>query len=233
MKDNENLITEDEKLRIAAIDDVKARQDSTEEYRLYRRVQEDKRAAQNYEIFSVQCKINEMLNKLVKFVKNYHEGSNELYRISSGEMFCELVEEEDFNDFANQNIIPSIDTEVVDPNDSKKIEEKKERRSQLSNLFYNNNIEFLRSFLYYCHGLIPVPIPKYEKNGSIDVLQSLAAGINPESFLINNDKWFLEQKDYSTPDLSSIVINGEIHGHKIASRIKHEEEQELVKTKKM
>ena len=60
MEVNEELISEAEKIRIAAIDDVRARQESTEEYRLYRRIIEDRKVAANYEIFNVQCKINEL-----------------------------------------------------------------------------------------------------------------------------------------------------------------------------
>ena len=226
MKDNEQLITEDERLRIAAIDDVKARQESTEEYRLYRRIQEDKKAATNYENFNVQCKINEILNKLVRFVKNYHDGSNESYKILSGSSFCELIEEKDFKDYVHLNIIPTIDTEVIDKNDVKKIEARDERRNQLADVFYKNDIEYLRKFLYYCHGLSPLSMPRYQSNGSIDVLECIAAGINPEAYIINNNSWFLEQKDYSISDISSIIINGEINGIKTASKVNKQDEVE-------
>ena len=220
MEVNEELISEAEKIRIAAIDDVRARQESTEEYRLYRRIIEDRKVAVNYEIFNVQCKINELLNDFVKYIKNYRESANETYRIYNNSCFYELIDETNFNNYFLQKIAPTIDTEVIDKDNEQKLEERTIKRNRLASGFYKHNMNDLRNFLFYCHGISPLPIPKQEINGSIDVLECKAAGVNPEAYIMNSDKWFLEQKDYTISDITNIVINTELYGIETASRIK-------------
>lgn len=215
---NQDLVSDAEKIRIAAIDDVKARQESSEEYKLYRRIQEDKSAAKNFEVFNTQCLINEMLNKFIMFIRNYKNGINESYRIDNKSPFYELVEEQDFVDYALANIVPSVDNEVFDKNDVERVNEKKEEREKIAKKFYEYNIDELRDFLFLCHSIKPLPIPKKQKDGSIDVLECYAAGINSESYFGNINNWFMERKDYFLSDIKTIIVDGEINGRKIATK---------------
>ena len=215
---SQDIISDAEKIRIAAIDDVKARQQSSEEYRISLRIHEDPRVARNYEVFNTQCSIDEMLNKLVLFIKRYKEGANESYMITSRSPFSELIEEQDFIDYSMNNIIPTIDNEVIDKDDKERIESKNYERLEIAKKFYSYNMEEMRNFLYLCHSLKPNPMPKFQSDGSIDALECFAAGVNPEAFYISADNWFMERRDYSPQYIKEAIIDGTINGRAMATK---------------
>ena len=218
--DEERIIDENERLRIAVIDEVRTMQEQSEEYALHKRMQEDKTALKNYEIFTVQCQINEVLNKLVRFIKNYEFGSNETYRINSAVTFDQLVKEEDFTNFVMKNIIPTIDTEFIGENDEIKLEEREQKRIRIASSLRKLNMEEMRNFLYYCHSLKPVPMPKVSSDNSIDALQCFAGGINPEAYMFNVDDSFMRREDYTIYSVREIITQGTINGIKIAKPFK-------------
>ncbi|MBR3116376.1 MAG: hypothetical protein IKF36_00690 [Bacilli bacterium] len=222
----EKIIDENERLRIAALDEVRTRQEQSQEYVLHKRIQEDKVAAKNYEIFIVQCQINEVLNKLVRFIKRYGNGSNESYRLNSTVTFDQLVDEVDFTDFVMKNIIPEIETEFIDRDEDSKFEEKKQKRIKIASSLRKLNLEEMRNFLYYCHSLKPVPMPKVGFNGYVDALQCFAGGINPEAYMFDVDSSFMEKEDYTIYSVKEIIIEGTINGIKIARPFKKNPKQE-------
>ena len=230
--DEERIIEENERLRISAIDDVRTRQEQSAEYALHQRMQEDRTALKNYEIFNVQCQINDILNKLVKFIKNYAFGANESYRINSTVSFDQLVSEEDFTDFVMKIIMSSIETEFIDKTDEAKVEENEQKRAKIASSLRKLNMEEMRNFLYYCHSLKPVPMPKVNSDNSIDALQCFAAGINPEAYMFNVDDSFMRREDYTIYSIREIVTEGTLNGIKMAKPFKKKRIEQEESSKK-
>ena len=222
--DENKLIDEYERLRIDTINEINHVQSLDREKQILLRIEDDPKARENYNIFRTQCEIDELLNKLVKFIKNHGSGLNDTYSLGLGITFDRLIDENEFVNFAMINIIPKISTEVVDNTDEEKMKEKYEKESEKAKVLYKCNIEELRAFLFYCYSITPIPIPKPDKSNTVDALNCFAAGVNPSVFANNAEEWFMEEKDYNNifnNDLSEIIIKGTILGIPMATKASH------------
>ena len=216
--DDKLIIDDNERIRIDAINKVNHIQSLDLKKQILLRIESDPKVRENYEIFKTQCQIDELLNKVVIFIKSKNI-SNEQYTINENKKFQEFVLENDFIKFAMFNIIPIINTEVIDENDIELVEEKEKRRIEIAKTLYSYTIDELRNFLFYCFSIKPLPIPKIDYRIDIDVKKCYAAGVNPGA--LNSDNWFMEEKDYNyifNNDLREIIIDGKVLGEPIATK---------------
>lgn len=216
-----NMIDEKERLRIDAINRIKHVQSLELSKQVLLRIEEDSRAREYYDVFITMCEINELLNKVVKFVKTHGTSSNESYSFNQKVAFEDLVPEEEFVNFALNEIIPKIDTEVFNSDDINELEERKEKRKNKAKGLYKCNLEELRLYLYDCNSIKPVIIPNIEVDKTFDYAQCFVSGVNAEAILRNEGDWFLEKKDYDyalNNNITEIITKGTIMGAKLPSR---------------
>ena len=190
-------MNENQKEVINSLNELKTRQQLEEELEFLKKVQNTPKIKRRYEIFGKQCRINEILEKIIKYVNS--KSSNEKVTPYNNTILGNIVSKQEIDTFIEENNIFELDEDV-----------------DVTLL----NMNEIRNYLYKIYELEPVPVPVENEKREMNIIELYAAGLNPDGLYKEGNKYYMDEEDYKKAGIyNDYILNGEIFGKKIAKHI--------------